>query len=386
MADSATADGSLLVETVAEQGIAAGAMAAESPGAEPTVEELDESPLLDSIFVDALEIRAVPSEPGRSPAINKPMMSGMSLSLIAHVALLGLLFMITYKLPRESASLSSEVVSVTAVMENFEAGQPLDMPQPVELELPEPSPVASEAQPTALAEITAPSLDAAAEALAGPQASSGSALPALAMAGATGDRGRSGGAASGGGGTGAPKIGGKFFGVGAGGNFFCYVVDSSGSMRGEAWQSAKEELLRSLRSLSARQRFLIVFFAKEIAAIPEPGERVPAQRGLLADPQNIDHARRWIDSIKLDRGGPPNDALAWAIDREPDAIYLLTDGVTKTDVCGFLRKKNRISDLISGEQVRVPVHTIAYHSLEGQQLLRQLAAENAGQFHYVPKP
>lgn len=155
-------------------------------------------------------------------------------------------------------------------------------------------------------------------------------------------------------------------------------------MRGTAWQSAKDELLRSLTTLSQRQRFLIVFFSKEFAAIPEPGERTAALHGLLATPDNVDHARRWIETIQLDRGGPPNDALAWAIDREPDAIYLLTDGVTKTDVCGFLREKNRINDFLSGPRVRVPIHAIAYHSLDGQQLLRQIAEENEGQFHYVP--
>jgi hypothetical protein len=34
----------------------------------------------------------------------------------------------------------------------------------------------------------------------------------------------------------------------------------------------------------------------------------------------------------------------------------------------------------------VPIHAIAYHSLDGQQLLRQIAEENKGQFHYVPAP
>lgn len=79
-------------------------------------------------------------------------------------------------------------------------------------------------------------------------------------------------------------------------------------------------------------------------------------------------------------------ALKLAIEREPDAIYLLTDGETKTDVAGFLRKENRTSDFVSGEQVTVPIHSIAYYSLLGETLMRQIAAENKGKFIYVPKP
>jgi hypothetical protein len=278
-------------------------------------------------------------------------------------------------------------VSVAARSEELEPGQPLELPEPIELEMPELAPQATPgpAEATALADLAQATLDAGASSLAAaaPTPTSGPlGIGAALPGGGQGDAGRSrrGGAAD------LAKIGGQFFGVGAGGNFFCYVVDSSGSMRGEAWLAAKSELLRSLSTLSERQRFLIVFFAEEIAAIPEPGERTPAQRGLTATPQNIDHARRWIETIKISRGGPPNDALGWAIEREPDAIYLLTDGVTKTDVCTFLRTRNRISDFISGDQVRVPIHAIAYHSLDGQQLLRQIAEENKGQFHYVPAP
>jgi hypothetical protein len=326
-------------------------------------------------------------EHDRPSANGRRMMSGMSLSLVGHTALLFALCMITYKLPRESASLGSQIESVTAVAENVELSQPFDVPAPLELELPEvASPNMSEAQPTALAEISTSSLAEVMSGTARSQASGPASSMAAAMLAGGSKQGRGSAAAGGGGAAALSKVGGKFFGVGAGGNFFCYVVDSSGSMRGGAWESAKEELFRSLATLSERQRFYIIFFAKEFVAIPEPEQRVPATYGLFATPRNIDHARRWIETIKLDRGGPPNDALAWAIDRDPDAIYLLTDGVTKTDVCTFLREKNRIDDFINGQQVRVPIHAIAYQSLDGQSLLRQLAQENKGQFHYVPPP
>ncbi len=177
-----------------------------------------------------------------------------------------------------------------------------------------------------------------------------------------------------------------FYGAAASGNCFCYIIDGSGSMRNGPWDAAKAELLKSLATLKEKQRFYIIFYNCELSAIPLPGEQTPAPAALYATPDNLTHTRRWLDTLRIDRGAPPNDALELAISKEPDAIYLLTDGATTVDVPRFLRDSNRINDLIFGEQVRVPIHTIAFYSLDGQSMLKQIAAENAGQFIYVPNP
>jgi len=319
----------------------------------------------------------------QSVRLNRPMLRGMGLSLVAHaLALLGLLT-VTLRLPRESASLGSQVVSVQAASEPLESSPNLAVPEPLELEMPLAASSQSAAAPSSLdIDLVSSMPQSLSLASATPSPIGPAGLPAATSAPRGADRRAN--AAAGRALPNSTSSSGKFFGAGAGGNYFCYVVDSSGSMRGRAWESAKLELMRSLTTLAPTQRFYIVFFAQSVSALPEPGGSQPAQSGLVASPENIDHARRWIDSVKLDRGGPPNEALQLAIEREPDAIYLLTDGVTQADVCGFLRKINRVSDVVSGEQVRVPIHTIAYHSLDGQQLLRQLARENAGEFHYVP--
>lgn len=344
--------------------------------------------------LDAASLASLGTLSERSQTESRPLsrrtISGVGLSLVGHCALLTALFMITYRPQREPASLGSAVLSVNAVAENIETGQPFDSLEPIEMELSETSPVSAQSPVADMANndlanlenAYSSQLDASSIAAA---LSAVNSTGASAIAAATSNpRGNSSGSGKGHGRSGGPKLGGQFFGVGAGGNYFCYVVDSSGSMRGGAWESAKVELLRSLTTLSPTQRFYIIFFAREVSAIPEPGQREPAAHGLYATPDNIDHARRWIETIKLDRGGPPNEALGLAIDRQPDAIYLLTDGVTKVDVCGFLREHNRSYDIVSGQQVRVPIHPIAYYSLDGQKLLKQLALENEGQFHYVP--
>jgi len=179
----------------------------------------------------------------------------------------------------------------------------------------------------------------------------------------------------------------SFFGAAASGNCFCYVIDGSESMRGGPWEAAKGELLRSLSTMKESHRFYIIFFNQKLHAITMPGEREPATSPLYATSENLKHALNWIESLRIDRGAPPNAALLHAIEIEPDAIYLLADGATKIDVPEFLRTKNRTSDFISGEQVRVPIHAIAFYSPEsGQKLMKQVAAENKGQFIYVPDP
>ncbi len=296
---------------------------------------------------------------------------GLSASVILHIALVLLLAFITLKMPAPPASLAFEAASSTST-ETFEISQPVEASAAEvteSTELPElPTDISqtfdslSTELPTQLA-INPVSVASA--------ASVSSAVAAARMASSI---------------SGAVASGASFFGAESSGNCFCYVVDSSGSMNGGAWEAAKAELSRSLDSLDDGQRFYIIFFNKQLDLLPAPGETEPAPNPMYANKENIQHAKRWLDTVRISGGGPPNSALEAAIELEPDAIYLLTDGVTSVDVCGHLQKVNRISDFINGEQVRVPIHAIAYYSLKGETLMRKVAAENNGQFIYVPDP
>ncbi|MFO1064782.1 MAG: hypothetical protein U0892_13035 [Pirellulales bacterium] len=327
------------------------------------------------------------TEPIETERITKRRLSGFGISAGAHVIMLVVMAYVTLKLPQRAASLGFESMAADASMEVPET---IELPGDVELselelqspaELQTTSSDAMVTDATAIAESMASSVaDSVSTSTAGERLPTG---PAQAMAAAA--SGTSGGR-GGGGGPPVGKMGAGFFGVATGGNSFCYVVDSSGSMRGGAWDAAKGELFLSLRSLKETQRFFIVFFNAEVDALPEPGSREPAKYPLYAVPENIEHAVRWVETVRIGRGGPPNDALKLAIEREPDAIYLLTDGVTKVDVCEFLKKTNRSEDILFGDSVKVPIHAIAFYSLDGQDLLRRIAAENKGQFHYVLDP
>ena len=314
---------------------------------------------------------AEPEQPSKLALPSR--LRSVSASLLAHLLLLLVLAFVTFKLPVPPASLTFQSATTTAT-ETFEVSQPLE-PTTAELnettEMPE---VSTDLSETFDALTTDLSATLAATQLAPTAVTASAVSSAVAAAQSASSL------------TAAAAAGGSFFGAQASGNCFCYIIDSSGSMRGGAWEAAKAELARSLDTLTASQRFYIIFFNNQLDLIPSPGELEPAPNPIYATPENVQHAKRWIDTIRIATGAPPNDALTAAIKLEPDAIYLLTDGVTKVDVCAHLQQVNRINDLINGELVKTPIHAIAYYSDKGEQLMRQVAAENQGQFIYVPKP
>lgn len=294
---------------------------------------------------------------------------GVVASILLHLVLVAVLAIVTLKLPAAPAGLAFDASDASEVSEVVELEQPLEATVPeaspsesVPVELPTVSEQLATVGPAVLdvGDLES-SLAAASSASRVSQAMSAvSAVAASSKA--------------------------SFFGAAASGNCFCYIIDGSSSMRGGPWEAAKFELLKSLSSLDDNQRFYIIFFNRQLSAIPLPGEREPAPHAMYATKENLEHARRWVDTLKINVGAAPTKALELGISKEPDAIYLLTDGVTKVDVPKMLREENRVTDLINGEQVRVPIHSIAFYSLKGQALLRRISSENRGQFIYVPDP
>lgn len=180
----------------------------------------------------------------------------------------------------------------------------------------------------------------------------------------------------------------NFFGLEATGNVFCFVVDCSGSMRGEPFVTAKRELLRSISQLKPNQRFFVVFFSQKLFPMQLDGPEMPDSHStaVYATPENLSKLQLWMETVPIGAGGPPNEALKLAIELESDSIFLLTDGVTRSDVASYLQRTNRQEDELDGPQIRCPIHTIGFYSREGEALLQRIASENRGQYHYVPDP
>jgi hypothetical protein len=158
-------------------------------------------------------------------------------------------------------------------------------------------------------------------------------------------------------------------------------------MKGGAFESAKQEIVRSLSTMKPKQRFYIFFFGEEIEAMKLDGtneESFP----VYATPENIQKTIVWMDRVKIQGGKHPSEVIERAIEMNPDGIFLLFDGETSVDLAPKVRKSNTVEDLISGSQTRVPIHSVCFYTEkpEAQQLMKTIAQQNLGTYRYVPKP
>lgn len=171
------------------------------------------------------------------------------------------------------------------------------------------------------------------------------------------------------------RLGGaSFYGIEASGNKFVYVVDSSTSMEGKRWNSARQELIRSLNQLNDNQQFFVICF--DLEARPIFGHFPPKNEFIEGSDRNISKVKNWLKQIELGHSTRPANALAMAIDMKPDAIYLLSDGEIRDHSILMLQQKNR-----DGEgNVVVPIHTISLFSTEGRYTLMEIARQNKGNF------
>ena len=182
--------------------------------------------------------------------------------------------------------------------------------------------------------------------------------------------------------------GAEFFGSKATGNRFVYVVDASPSMRRDgAFEAAKEEILRSLRSMKPKQRFGVIFFGGELMHLEfELGQKPDGP--VNATEENIEKAVDWLRKATLQKDGrPPIDAIESALEFQPDGIFLLFDGDTKMDNwTQTVRELNTSDGFLSDGGTQVPIHVIHFFREEFQGAMQLLAHQNGGTYRFVPKP
>lgn len=173
----------------------------------------------------------------------------------------------------------------------------------------------------------------------------------------------------GGGGSGESEGSAEFLGVRLEGASFVFIVDRSGSMRGQRFVRAKNELRRTIASLQSDQSYYVIFFSDG----PLP---MPARDLVSPTPENLRLLEKWLR--RIDCGGDTNPlaALELAIALRPDAIYMLSDGEFDP----------RIPKAIAARQGSqpVPINTIGFVSREGEPMLRELAADSGGSYRFVP--
>ena len=72
----------------------------------------------------------------------------------------------------------------------------------------------------------------------------------------------------------------------------------------------------------------------------------------------------------------PAQAMQYALELNPDAIFLLSDGELQDNTVAVLRLLNPPGS----ERRQIPVHTVHLFSFQGRLTLQQIALENSGTF------
>lgn len=171
------------------------------------------------------------------------------------------------------------------------------------------------------------------------------------------------------------------FGVSGSGSRFVYVFDRSDSMNGyegRPLRAAKSELLRSLESLTDRQRFQIVFYNDKPTPFRIAG--MPIQMVAGEDPM-VARAQRYVESITAFGGTEHAAAIKLALRMSPDVIFFLTDArIPRLSAAELRDIQNR------ADRGGTAIHAIEFGAqpvAPADSFLRDLAAMNRGQYQYL---
>jgi hypothetical protein len=147
-----------------------------------------------------------------------------------------------------------------------------------------------------------------------------------------------------------------------------YVVDRSGSMS-DSLDYVKMELKRSLGELGPDKQFNIIFFSSG------PALEMPARRLVTATEASKRQAYAFIDEVVAHGETDPSEAFQRAFAVKPDVIFFLTDGEFDKSIVDQVNRAN------AGK--KVVVNTIAFLYKQGEPLLKQIAADNGGNYKFV---
>ena len=155
-----------------------------------------------------------------------------------------------------------------------------------------------------------------------------------------------------------------------------FVVDVSGSMRGQKMEQARAAGRQMLASLGPQDRFRIIDFSTDV--------RTFASGFTTATRRNIDEAVRYLDDLRPDGSTNISGALEEALDTSVDnsrmpIVFFVTDGEPTVGE----RNADRIAALASRLRGRARVFTFGVGSDVNAALVEQLAVDGRGTAQFV---
>ncbi|QDT01658.1 hypothetical protein K227x_00250 [Rubripirellula lacrimiformis] len=171
------------------------------------------------------------------------------------------------------------------------------------------------------------------------------------------------------------------FGVSGSGSRFVYVFDRSDSMNGfggKPLRAAKNELIRSLQTLTDKQRFQLIFYNEKPTPFRIAGMPIQMMAG---DGPNLTLAQQYIRSVTAFGGTEHETAIKMALRLSPDVIFFLTDArIPRLSESELRQIQSR------AQQAGTTIHAIEFGGdavAPSDSFLRDLAAMNGGQYQYV---
>jgi Ca-activated chloride channel family protein len=155
-----------------------------------------------------------------------------------------------------------------------------------------------------------------------------------------------------------------------------FVLDVSGSMRGQKLEQAKAAGRALLESLSRADRFRLIDFATEVNAFRDGF--------VTATPENIREARRYLDGLRAEGSTNISGALEEALDVRTDGerlplIVFLTDGEPTVGE----RNPDAIAAIAARRRGDARLFTVGVSADVNSALIERLAVEGRGTAHFV---
>ena len=156
-----------------------------------------------------------------------------------------------------------------------------------------------------------------------------------------------------------------------------FILDTSGSMRGEKIRQAKGALTFCLNSLNSVDRFNVIDFDDQVRSFKE---------GLMrATRENVKDAQRFVESCEAEGGTNINDALLTGLrqigsESKASFVIFLTDGLPTVGVTDIKNILQNVKD-DNKSQVRIFVFGVGYDV--NAHFLDKLAQDNHATSDYV---
>lgn len=199
-------------------------------------------------------------------------------------------------------------------------------------------------------------------------------------------------------GTGVEKGDGKsarFFGTRATGNSFVFVLDCSGSMgtfnspilpNGERdpvtrFAVARNELVNSIETLQPHQEFYVVLFSNKMQRMNDDDTLVPTM--LKATRENKDRVREWLEHTRIQGGTDPRKSVKFALNMNPDAMFMLSDGEFLDEHTSDLPPSADIVREHLEKKSPVKINSIAFEDERSKRNMAELASVSGGDFRFV---